>query len=152
MKLFVDTANLEELEQCLRRGFPSGVTTNPSILSKEQRRDFRVQAGQQTRRRRIVICGGGRHVPGKECLDALALQPARRAAAAAIRLDPELLERFLIVMVELSVDRVRRHSHAVGAERNLVERFFAEITRIKQLIDLARGPVTSLTSSSTAPW
>ena len=42
MKLFVDTANLEELEQCLQRGFPSGVTTNPSILSKEQRRDFRV--------------------------------------------------------------------------------------------------------------
>ena len=41
MKLFVDTANLEELEQCLERGFPSGVTTNPSILSKEQRRDFR---------------------------------------------------------------------------------------------------------------
>lgn len=42
MKLFVDTANLEELEQCLRRGFASGVTTNPSILSKEQRRDFRL--------------------------------------------------------------------------------------------------------------
>ena len=42
MKLFVDTANLEELEQCLRRGFPCGVTTNPSILSKEQRRDFRL--------------------------------------------------------------------------------------------------------------
>src|SRR5579875_1855759 len=41
MKLFVDTANLEELEQCLRRGFASGVTTNPAILSKEQRRDFR---------------------------------------------------------------------------------------------------------------
>jgi transaldolase len=41
MKLFVDTANLEELEQCLKRGFPSGVTTNPSILAKEQRRDFR---------------------------------------------------------------------------------------------------------------
>jgi transaldolase len=41
MKLFVDTANLEELEQCLQRGFPSGVTTNPAILSKEQRRDFR---------------------------------------------------------------------------------------------------------------
>jgi transaldolase len=41
MKLFVDTANLEELEECLQRGFPCGVTTNPSILSKEQRRDFR---------------------------------------------------------------------------------------------------------------
>jgi transaldolase len=42
MKLFVDTANLDDLEQCLKRGFPGGVTTNPSILSKEQRRDFRV--------------------------------------------------------------------------------------------------------------
>jgi transaldolase len=42
MKLFVDTANLDELEQCLRRGFPCGVTTNPSILSKERRRDYRV--------------------------------------------------------------------------------------------------------------
>lgn len=42
MKQFVDTANLEELDQCLQRGFPSGVTTNPSILSKEQKRDFRL--------------------------------------------------------------------------------------------------------------
>jgi transaldolase len=42
MKLFVDTANLDELETCLQRGFACGVTTNPSILSKEQRRDFRL--------------------------------------------------------------------------------------------------------------
>ena len=42
MKLFIDTANLEELEQSLQRGFISGVTTNPSILSKEQRGDFRL--------------------------------------------------------------------------------------------------------------
>jgi transaldolase len=42
MKLFADTANLEELENCLKRGFPSGVTTNPSILSKEEKRDFRL--------------------------------------------------------------------------------------------------------------
>jgi len=41
MKLFVDTANLDELEQCLQRGFPAGVTTNPAILSKEKHRDFR---------------------------------------------------------------------------------------------------------------
>ena len=41
MKLFVDTANLDELEQCLLRGFPAGVTTNPAILSKEKQRDFR---------------------------------------------------------------------------------------------------------------
>jgi transaldolase len=41
MKLFVDTANLDELEQSLKRGFPCGVTTNPSILAKEHKRDFR---------------------------------------------------------------------------------------------------------------
>lgn len=40
MKLFVDSANLMDIEEALRRGFPSGITTNPSILSKEQRRDF----------------------------------------------------------------------------------------------------------------
>jgi transaldolase len=46
MKLFVDTANLEELEQTLQRGFPSGVTTNPSILSREQRCDLRHHINQ----------------------------------------------------------------------------------------------------------
>ncbi|MBV9170220.1 MAG: transaldolase [Chloroflexi bacterium] len=40
MKLFVDSANLYEIEEALKRGFASGITTNPSILSKEQRRDF----------------------------------------------------------------------------------------------------------------
>jgi transaldolase len=40
MKLFVDSANLGEIEAALQRGFASGVTTNPSILSKEERRDF----------------------------------------------------------------------------------------------------------------
>ena len=40
MKLFVDSANLAEIEDALQRGFASGVTTNPSILSKEERREF----------------------------------------------------------------------------------------------------------------
>ena len=40
MKLFVDSANLVEIDEALKRGFASGVTTNPSILSKEERRDF----------------------------------------------------------------------------------------------------------------
>lgn len=40
MKLFIDTANREELEQALQRGFVSGVTTNPSILAKQAQRDF----------------------------------------------------------------------------------------------------------------
>jgi transaldolase len=40
VKIFVDSANLHEIEEALKRGFPSGITTNPSILSKEQRREF----------------------------------------------------------------------------------------------------------------
>lgn len=35
MKLFVDSANLSEIDECLKRGFVSGITTNPSILAKE---------------------------------------------------------------------------------------------------------------------
>jgi transaldolase len=41
VKIFVDSANLREIEESLARGFASGITTNPSILSKEERRDFR---------------------------------------------------------------------------------------------------------------
>jgi len=40
VKIFVDTANLQDIEEALKRGFASGITTNPSILSKEERRDF----------------------------------------------------------------------------------------------------------------
>jgi transaldolase len=41
MKIFVDSANLTEIEEALERGFPAGITTNPSILSKEEKGDFR---------------------------------------------------------------------------------------------------------------
>jgi transaldolase len=40
VKLFVDSANLAEIDECLKRGFVSGITTNPSILSHEKQRDF----------------------------------------------------------------------------------------------------------------
>ena len=40
MKIFVDSANLDEIEDALKRGFAAGVTTNPSIMSKEKRTDF----------------------------------------------------------------------------------------------------------------
>ena len=41
MKIFIDSANLTEIEEALQRGFPAGITTNPSILSKEEKGDFR---------------------------------------------------------------------------------------------------------------
>lgn len=40
MKIFIDTANLAEIEEALKRGFIQGITTNPSLLSKEPKGSF----------------------------------------------------------------------------------------------------------------
>jgi transaldolase len=40
MKIFLDSANLNELEIGLKRGIFRGITTNPSIISKEPKSDF----------------------------------------------------------------------------------------------------------------
>lgn len=37
MKFFIDTANIEEIKKGLELGMVDGVTTNPSLISKEQR-------------------------------------------------------------------------------------------------------------------
>ncbi|HMK65677.1 MAG TPA: transaldolase family protein, partial [Thermodesulfobacteriota bacterium] len=36
MKFFIDTANLKEIEEAVALGMVDGVTTNPSLLSKEK--------------------------------------------------------------------------------------------------------------------
>lgn len=40
MKLFVDSANLKEIEDCLKRGIVKGVTTNPTLIAKEKHLDL----------------------------------------------------------------------------------------------------------------
>ncbi len=37
MQLFIDTANVDEIAKAVRTGFIDGVTTNPSIISRENR-------------------------------------------------------------------------------------------------------------------
>lgn len=37
MKLFIDTANVEEIKMANEMGVISGVTTNPSLIAKEGR-------------------------------------------------------------------------------------------------------------------
>jgi len=37
LKIFIDTANIEEIKQAHRLGIVSGVTTNPSLIAKEGR-------------------------------------------------------------------------------------------------------------------
>ena len=40
MKLFIDTANLQDIEDAFLTGTILGVTTNPSLLAKEPKEDF----------------------------------------------------------------------------------------------------------------
>ncbi|MDP3710322.1 MAG: transaldolase family protein [bacterium] len=40
MKIFIDSANLTDIEEGLKRGFAQGVTTNPSLLAKEPKSSF----------------------------------------------------------------------------------------------------------------
>jgi transaldolase len=40
MQIFLDTANVEEIRQAARLGVVSGVTTNPSLLSREGTADY----------------------------------------------------------------------------------------------------------------
>lgn len=40
MKIFVDSANLNDIEEALKRGFPAGVTTNPTLVAREERGDL----------------------------------------------------------------------------------------------------------------
>lgn len=41
MRIFLDTANIEQIRQAARLGVVSGVTTNPSLVSKEGRTDYK---------------------------------------------------------------------------------------------------------------
>ncbi len=41
MHIFLDTANIDELRSAAKLGVVSGVTTNPSLVAKEQRADFK---------------------------------------------------------------------------------------------------------------
>jgi len=40
MKLFLDTANLNQIQNTMEKGVIQGVTTNPSLLAKEPKTDF----------------------------------------------------------------------------------------------------------------
>jgi transaldolase len=41
MKIFIDTANLNEIREAAAMGILDGVTTNPSLVAKEGHKDFR---------------------------------------------------------------------------------------------------------------
>ncbi len=46
MQLFLDTANFEEIREGVELGVISGVTTNPSLVAKEEGKDFKTLVGE----------------------------------------------------------------------------------------------------------
>lgn len=46
MKIFIDTANWHDIEEALKRGIIRGITTNPSLLSKEPKADYLTHIAQ----------------------------------------------------------------------------------------------------------
>ncbi len=46
MQIFIDSANLQDIEEALKRGFASGITTNPSLLAKEPQIAFEKHIGK----------------------------------------------------------------------------------------------------------
>lgn len=46
MKIFIDSANLQDIEEGLKRGFADGITTNPSLLAKEPKSSFEGHIGK----------------------------------------------------------------------------------------------------------
>jgi len=46
MKIFIDSANLQDIENGLKRGFAQGITTNPSLLAKEPKTSFEGHIGK----------------------------------------------------------------------------------------------------------
>ena len=48
MRIFLDTANIDEIRQAAKLGIISGVTTNPSLVAKENSSDLRGVIGQIT--------------------------------------------------------------------------------------------------------
>ena len=40
MRIFLDTASIDQIKQAARLGIVSGITTNPSLMSKEGRADY----------------------------------------------------------------------------------------------------------------
>lgn len=46
MKIFIDSANLADIEEGLKRGFAQGITTNPSLLAKEPKSSFEGHVGK----------------------------------------------------------------------------------------------------------
>jgi transaldolase len=61
MRIFLDTANIEEIREAAKLGVLSGVTTNPTLMAKER--------GVEYRERVVEICEVVKGPVSAECID-----------------------------------------------------------------------------------
>jgi len=71
MRIFLDTANIDQIKQAAKLGIISGVTTNPSLVSKEAAADYQTIIKE--------ICA---IIPGPVSVEVTAEEPAEMMAQA----------------------------------------------------------------------
>jgi transaldolase len=71
MRIFLDTANMEQIKQALKLGVVSGVTTNPTLVSKEGPTDYR-----------LCVQGICQLVPGPVSAEVTTVKPQEMLAQA----------------------------------------------------------------------
>jgi transaldolase len=98
MKLFVDTANLAEIETALGNGFMEGVTTSPSLLAKEPKADYVAHMRQVV----SLVRGSGRLV--HLIVGVIAQEPSEMARQAE-SLVQDLAYEQLVIQVPISQHR-----------------------------------------------
>ncbi|TSC59249.1 MAG: transaldolase [Candidatus Peregrinibacteria bacterium Greene0416_19] len=103
MKIFIDSANLRDIEEALKRGFIRGITTNPSLLAKEPKAKFEEHIGN-------IIELIKRHQPGISLsVEVFSTDPAEILTQAKRFLNtfkyPELAIKVQIGWDELAVIR-----------------------------------------------
>ena len=97
MRLFLDTANIEEIRHAARLGVLSGVTTNPTLMSKE--------SGISYRERVVEICEVVNGPVSAECVS--------RDLAALLKEAREVAAWHANVVVKIPIDEVGLEATAV---------------------------------------
>jgi transaldolase len=74
-KLFIDTANLTEIGEVLKRGIIDGVTTNPSLIGKEKRQEGDITEAYVNHMRKIVSAFDGHMSEAHLSVEVFTLEP-----------------------------------------------------------------------------
>lgn len=109
MKLFIDTANLEDIEWGLKSGFVRGITTNPSLLAKEPKGNYIAHLGK-------IIELMKRFVPKKDQSNfSLSVEVFSDESATIMRQVNEFVEQlpWPMLAIKIHIDRAGKDNLAL---------------------------------------